>query len=272
MANGVTANSAAPPRGRPRSPPSSRRGFLARAGSSSTPTVSEGSTATWSPTRPGRPAPRARPRRPLRRTRARASPAASARTRRRGCAGRSRRSRSQEQPGCVRHRRRRHPADGADRPDDRGQRRRYCLDAPSKSRSSRCRTETVKAPAVRAALRSRAGRKPGHAHLAGPGVAGDGLPGPALARGLSAERGRAPTTNPPCTAARPTAVWSSGSATPCAGPDRPTSPATHALLRHLAIEGFDGAPRFLGVDSDGSGGPVRPAGTGGRPRRTRPGR
>ena len=34
-------------------------------------------------------------------------------------------------------------------------------------------------------------------------------------------------------------------------PYRPTSPATHALLRHLAIEGFDGAPRFLGVDSDG---------------------
>ena len=34
-------------------------------------------------------------------------------------------------------------------------------------------------------------------------------------------------------------------------PYRPTSPATHALLRHLAIEGFGGAPRFLGVDSDG---------------------
>ena len=34
-------------------------------------------------------------------------------------------------------------------------------------------------------------------------------------------------------------------------PCRPTSPATHALLRHLAIEGFDGAPRFLGIDAEG---------------------
>jgi hypothetical protein len=31
-------------------------------------------------------------------------------------------------------------------------------------------------------------------------------------------------------------------------PQRPTSPATHALLRHLADVGFYGAPRFLGVD------------------------
>lgn len=31
-------------------------------------------------------------------------------------------------------------------------------------------------------------------------------------------------------------------------PQRPTSPATHALLRHLADVGFAGAPRFLGVD------------------------
>ncbi len=34
-------------------------------------------------------------------------------------------------------------------------------------------------------------------------------------------------------------------------PGRPTSPATHALLRHLAAVGFDGAPRFLGVDAQG---------------------
>jgi Phosphotransferase enzyme family len=34
-------------------------------------------------------------------------------------------------------------------------------------------------------------------------------------------------------------------------PCRPTSPATHALLRHLAIEGFDGAPRYLGIDGEG---------------------
>jgi hypothetical protein len=34
-------------------------------------------------------------------------------------------------------------------------------------------------------------------------------------------------------------------------PHRPTSPATHALLRHLAEVGFDGAPRFLGVDRQG---------------------
>ncbi len=31
-------------------------------------------------------------------------------------------------------------------------------------------------------------------------------------------------------------------------PQSPTSPATHALLRHLADVGFAGAPRFLGVD------------------------
>src|SRR3954467_13957633 len=34
-------------------------------------------------------------------------------------------------------------------------------------------------------------------------------------------------------------------------PQRPTSPATHALLRHLADVGFPGAPRFLGVDDKG---------------------
>ncbi len=31
-------------------------------------------------------------------------------------------------------------------------------------------------------------------------------------------------------------------------PQRPTSPAVHALLGHLERVGFDGAPRFLGVD------------------------
>jgi hypothetical protein len=31
-------------------------------------------------------------------------------------------------------------------------------------------------------------------------------------------------------------------------PQRPTSPATHALLRHLRDVGFTGAPRFLGTD------------------------
>src|SRR3954452_2014402 len=31
-------------------------------------------------------------------------------------------------------------------------------------------------------------------------------------------------------------------------PQRATSPATHALLRHLADVGFEGAPRFLGID------------------------
>jgi hypothetical protein len=34
-------------------------------------------------------------------------------------------------------------------------------------------------------------------------------------------------------------------------PRRSTSPATHALLRHLADVGFDGAPRYLGVDDRG---------------------
>jgi hypothetical protein len=34
-------------------------------------------------------------------------------------------------------------------------------------------------------------------------------------------------------------------------PMRRTSPATHALLRHLEAVGFDGAPRFLGVDAQG---------------------
>ena len=34
-------------------------------------------------------------------------------------------------------------------------------------------------------------------------------------------------------------------------PLRRTSPATHALLAHLADVGFDGAPRFLGVDDRG---------------------
>lgn len=31
-------------------------------------------------------------------------------------------------------------------------------------------------------------------------------------------------------------------------PQRPTSPATHALLGHLERVGFEGAPRLLGVD------------------------
>jgi Ser/Thr protein kinase RdoA (MazF antagonist) len=34
-------------------------------------------------------------------------------------------------------------------------------------------------------------------------------------------------------------------------PLRATSPATHALLRHLAEVGFDGAPRLLGIDGQG---------------------
>jgi hypothetical protein len=34
-------------------------------------------------------------------------------------------------------------------------------------------------------------------------------------------------------------------------PWRPTCPATHALLDHLERVGFDGAPRFLGVDDQG---------------------
>ena len=34
-------------------------------------------------------------------------------------------------------------------------------------------------------------------------------------------------------------------------PQRATSPATHALLHHLERVGFDGAPRFLGVDAHG---------------------
>jgi hypothetical protein len=34
-------------------------------------------------------------------------------------------------------------------------------------------------------------------------------------------------------------------------PQRATSPATHALLRHLEAVGFDGAPRFLGIDERG---------------------
>jgi hypothetical protein len=34
-------------------------------------------------------------------------------------------------------------------------------------------------------------------------------------------------------------------------PARPTGASTHALLRHLERVGFDGAPRFLGVDADG---------------------
>lgn len=33
-------------------------------------------------------------------------------------------------------------------------------------------------------------------------------------------------------------------------PLRPTTPATHALLRHLEARGFDGAPRVLGVEGD----------------------
>lgn len=34
-------------------------------------------------------------------------------------------------------------------------------------------------------------------------------------------------------------------------PQRPTSSATHALLVHLERVGFDGAPRFLGIDESG---------------------
>jgi hypothetical protein len=34
-------------------------------------------------------------------------------------------------------------------------------------------------------------------------------------------------------------------------PIRPTSRATHALLQHLGRVGFDGAPRFLGIDAQG---------------------
>ncbi|MGW5266117.1 phosphotransferase [Microbispora sp. NPDC004025] len=34
-------------------------------------------------------------------------------------------------------------------------------------------------------------------------------------------------------------------------PMRPSSPAVHALLRHLEAMGFDGAPRFLGTDERG---------------------
>jgi len=34
-------------------------------------------------------------------------------------------------------------------------------------------------------------------------------------------------------------------------PQRVSSPATHALLRHLEAVGFEGAPRFLGVDQQG---------------------
>jgi hypothetical protein len=32
-------------------------------------------------------------------------------------------------------------------------------------------------------------------------------------------------------------------------PQRRTSPATHALLCHLTEIGFDGAPRFIGIDA-----------------------
>jgi Ser/Thr protein kinase RdoA (MazF antagonist) len=34
-------------------------------------------------------------------------------------------------------------------------------------------------------------------------------------------------------------------------PDRPTGESTRAVLDHLAHEGFDGAPRFLGIDNHG---------------------
>jgi Ser/Thr protein kinase RdoA (MazF antagonist) len=34
-------------------------------------------------------------------------------------------------------------------------------------------------------------------------------------------------------------------------PVRDTSPATRALLEHLAAVGFDGAPRYLGIDAEG---------------------
>jgi len=34
-------------------------------------------------------------------------------------------------------------------------------------------------------------------------------------------------------------------------PLRPTSSATHALLQYLGRVGFDGAPKFLGIDVQG---------------------
>ncbi len=73
---------------------------------------------------------------------------------------------------CVRHRRRRHPADGAERPDDRGQRRPAA--GHRRGRRGAVRDGEGAGGAGRAAVP--AGRQPGHAHLAGPGVAGDGHP------------------------------------------------------------------------------------------------
>ena len=35
-------------------------------------------------------------------------------------------------------------------------------------------------------------------------------------------------------------------------PQGPWSPAVHALLRHFEAVGFDGAPRFLGIDEQGA--------------------
>ena len=46
-------------------------------------------------------------------------------------------------------------------------------------------------------------------------------------------------------------VASSASGDTVRRPSRPTSPATRALLAHLESVGFDGAPRFLGVDDRG---------------------
>ena len=34
-------------------------------------------------------------------------------------------------------------------------------------------------------------------------------------------------------------------------PVGPWTPAVHALLRHLEVVGFDGAPRVLGIDAEG---------------------
>src|SRR3954462_8377313 len=48
-------------------------------------------------------------------------------------------------------------------------------------------------------------------------------------------------------------------------PQRPSRPAPHALLCHLAAVGFDGAPRFPGVDEEGREGLSVVPGTAGPP-------
>ena len=65
--------------------------------------------------------------------------------------------------------------------------------------------------------------------------------------------GRPPPTSPRsrCPAAWPTGAKWSGWGTRSVVPRRSTSPAAHALLRHLEAVGFDGAPRLLGVDAQG---------------------